>query len=1066
MLQTTFQRRAAARLCAAASVLALSAGAAHAQEAAQASGQSVENTAVEEVVVTGYRAALQSAISIKRNANVMVDAINAEDIADFPDANLAESLQRLPGVSIDRENGEGRTITVRGLGSDFTRVRLNGLEALSTAAATDSGTSPNRSRGFDFNTFASELFNSLKVQKTASAETDEGSLGATVDLQTGRPFDFKGRRLALSIQDSYYENGGNHVPRIAGLVSDRWNDTKIGDLGALFSLAYNSRKQTIDSYQRQAGQSDLLYRNATHTGATTTATGFATVAEGSSADALAQMNDLTVIPALATLNHAELQQERIGATAAFQWRPTPKTTVTTDLVYSRLWQDQTNYQLQTVGLNRNNTKTVTSGGKTYSTYNASTAPASVQRQILPYCTSQTGTAYRDAIDCGTDLYGSSLVSGTSYSYNPNNLEPYDYYYKYGYNGQTGTAGVLGAIQALVGRPATQVLEAHVNDANQADYLVMDNVDVRSAADESYYTTTFQQASFNVAHEFSDRFTLNATYGLSRSRTQNTGLLVEFNHMDADGVVYDERGGGSMPILNFGFNVADPTQWDTVKGFSALRHYERYVDNRYETAKVDLKYDIDDDLTWSGGVARRVYQFTTAQYQRLSTETLNPTLLEAGTTTAAMSKLVNWGAGLDVSSGTPTSFIVPDIDKFRSLFGFDCNCVNKWGDWRLSSKSNPGNAYSVTETDTSFYNQFDFRSGLFDRTLRGNVGVRYALTELESNGYSTSARALTATNKYHDLLPSLNLAYELKDNMLLRFGAAKVMARPQLANLSPGISSLSTSLPSSSLPSITLGNPELKPFRATNYDLSFEWYFAPGALFSAAIFTKEISSFPQNVTRSGPLSQLLDSDSLASVKDALTNTALLAYIAADGDWTIRQYVDAPGGRISGVEFSYQQNLTFLPAPFDKLGVQANYTHLESKLGYILNPDKADGIVEGPWLGASPDAVNFTVYYDADKWSARLSSAYRAAYYTTYPLASGTCAPGDCSSPYVNDFGGSNATFNLDGSATYTVNKFITLNVEALNLTNQKTERWAYDANHLVTNYGSTGRSMSVGFRLKY
>jgi iron complex outermembrane receptor protein len=107
---------------------------------------------VDEVVVTGYRAALQSALSLKRASNVMVDAINAEDIADFPDANLAESLQRLPGVSIDRDNGEGRTITVRGLGSDFTRVRLNGLEALSTAGSNDSGTSPNRSVGASIST--------------------------------------------------------------------------------------------------------------------------------------------------------------------------------------------------------------------------------------------------------------------------------------------------------------------------------------------------------------------------------------------------------------------------------------------------------------------------------------------------------------------------------------------------------------------------------------------------------------------------------------------------------------------------------------------------------------------------------------------------------------------------------------------------------------------------------------------------------------------------------------------------------------------------------------------------
>ncbi len=249
------------------------AGSAFAQDAAApAAAPAAEPETVEAVVVTGYRAALQSALNLKRSSNVMVDAINAEDIADFPDANLAESLQRLPGVSIDRDNGEGRTITVRGLGPDFTRVRLNGLEALSTAGANDSGTSGNRTRGFDFSVFASELFSSLRVQKTASAETDEGSLGATVDLITGRPLDYKGRRMALSVQDAYYAAGKHNNPRVAALYSDRW-DTKWGQFGALFSVAYNERNSTIDSYGRQAGQSDYAYRGSTFAGTTLTTNG-------------------------------------------------------------------------------------------------------------------------------------------------------------------------------------------------------------------------------------------------------------------------------------------------------------------------------------------------------------------------------------------------------------------------------------------------------------------------------------------------------------------------------------------------------------------------------------------------------------------------------------------------------------------------------------------------------------------------------------------------------------------------------------------------------------------------
>ena len=147
------------------------------------SGAQPQATGSGSIVVTGFRASLHSALNQKRRSNEEVDVINADDIAEFPDANLAESIQRLPGVSIDRDNGEGRSITVRGLSGDFNRTQIDGMEALSTAGANDSGSSANRSRSFDYNTFASELFNSIKIQKTQSAKTDEGSLGATISVR-------------------------------------------------------------------------------------------------------------------------------------------------------------------------------------------------------------------------------------------------------------------------------------------------------------------------------------------------------------------------------------------------------------------------------------------------------------------------------------------------------------------------------------------------------------------------------------------------------------------------------------------------------------------------------------------------------------------------------------------------------------------------------------------------------------------------------------------------------------------------------------------------------------------
>ena len=195
--------------------------------------------ALETVTVTGLRAALESALNVKRDDNGIVDVIKAEDIAKFPDANIAESLQRIPGVVIDRDAGEGRNITVRGLGQDFTRVRINGIEALATTGGTDSSGGTNRSRGFDFNVFASELFNSIVVRKSSQADVDEGSLGATVDLQTARPFDFPGFKAMATASGRYNDLSGSTDPRAAFLVSNTFMDRKVG---VLLSAAYSERK--------------------------------------------------------------------------------------------------------------------------------------------------------------------------------------------------------------------------------------------------------------------------------------------------------------------------------------------------------------------------------------------------------------------------------------------------------------------------------------------------------------------------------------------------------------------------------------------------------------------------------------------------------------------------------------------------------------------------------------------------------------------------------------------------------------------------------------------------------
>ncbi|MBL8268406.1 TonB-dependent receptor, partial [Steroidobacter sp.] len=307
---------------------------------AQEVGQSASSTAaVEEVIVTGYRESLEQSLDMKRATAGAVDAIFAEDIADFPDTNLAESVQRVPGVAIDRVGGEGRQISIRGLSPEFSRVRINGMEALTTTSATDAvGT--NRTRAFDFNVFASELFNQIAVRKTSSAEIDEGSLGATIDLFTARPLDFQGFKFVSSYQQGYNELSDKADPRAVALVSMS-NDSQT--FGALFSVAY-SRRQT----REEGTQSGGWERN------TNTATDrWNSVPAGVSAAEATRINNAVHarFPRYVNFEH---DQDRLGLTGSLQWKPGDHTTLSFDVLHSKLDAERTEPFLEAISFARGN----------------------------------------------------------------------------------------------------------------------------------------------------------------------------------------------------------------------------------------------------------------------------------------------------------------------------------------------------------------------------------------------------------------------------------------------------------------------------------------------------------------------------------------------------------------------------------------------------------------------------------------------------------------------------------------------------------------------------------------
>lgn len=333
-------------LIASASVLAASVFAhpALAQDAAPAADAQASANADGEnaIVVTGFRASLERSMDIKRDSSGVVDAVSAEDIGKFPDTNLAESLQRVPGVSIDRVNGEGSQVTVRGFGPQFNLVTVNGREMATSsigAVGGDESVDFNRatSRSFDFNNLASEGVSRLEVYKTGRAAIPSGGIGATINIVTQRPLDVAGDGLRGSVgAKALYDmsNDGFQVdPDLSGIVT--WTDAD-NMFGVSLFGAYQKRKSAAAS----ATSNDwniAPYSSFPGRGPGTVVTG-----------APSDPSTLVAVPNDSRYHYSQSERERINGSATVEFRPTDTLTFTADALYARnrmheARTDQTNW---------------------------------------------------------------------------------------------------------------------------------------------------------------------------------------------------------------------------------------------------------------------------------------------------------------------------------------------------------------------------------------------------------------------------------------------------------------------------------------------------------------------------------------------------------------------------------------------------------------------------------------------------------------------------------------------------------------------------------------------------
>ncbi len=281
----------------------------------------------DDIVVTGIRASLREAVDIKRDGQGVVDAISAEDIGKFPDTNLAESLQRITGVSIDRSNGEGSTVTVRGFGPEFNLVTLNGRQ-MPTATLGDGASAP-ASRSFDFANLASEGIAAVEVYKTGRAAVPSGGMGSTINIRTPRPLDKVGTRGSVAVKGvlDTSRNGKDPItPEVSGVISSTFADDKIG---ILLSGVYQKRKASVNSASVGFRDGFLGSENNWGTLAQPGTPGSQNVANRPDA------TDVYEIPQSAAYDLIDIKRERINGQLVLQAKPTDSVTATLDFTYSR-----------------------------------------------------------------------------------------------------------------------------------------------------------------------------------------------------------------------------------------------------------------------------------------------------------------------------------------------------------------------------------------------------------------------------------------------------------------------------------------------------------------------------------------------------------------------------------------------------------------------------------------------------------------------------------------------------------------------------------------------------------
>lgn len=763
------------------------AGNAQTQGGAATGQTAADQAAPGDVVVTGIRASLASALATKRMAGNVVDSITAEEAGKFPENNLAESLQRIAGVSVVRNYGLGQQVSVRGLGPDFTNVLLNGrsLPSDTGAFAPDGG---GRGRSFNFDVLPSEMISRLDVNKTSLPQLTEGGIGSTINIVTPHPLDGNKSYASLTAQGNYVSKVHKVTPTVSGIASYQNKDKTFG---IAVSGSYTDLLASED-YTR-IGQWDTNPFN---------------VITGTAANPVVSQQSFKG-PRQISYGLVRGGTKRYFGSGSVQWKPTDTLLLTADGFYSELHQKISDSILNPIFGNTVVNPTISSNGVLVSgTYpgqaflNSPAVAAAlgaardaagnplnvVQPQTLSVVRARDRIA--KSYDIGFNVKWNPTehftVEGDASFAKSTGNKPDDPYILVGNYSQNNLGYNLQK-----GSPAVTDNDAVLTDPSQA----------RIASFQNYGQSVddiINEGRFLARYTFDNSPLSNIEVG-GDYQDHNKGLKDFSNPADSYNTVTFPFPTALYQPVGFGHNFMNGEASAPSGSFigynpSALAAYlsqaaQLNARGNYSSTYLPTR-DAAGNVTCTGNCAL---------------------------TTADLTK-----------PGGPFALVNNPGGSFATREKVAAGYVN--ATWRQNSLS--GNiGVRVVHVDT-------LSTGFGQTVLGFNAGPSGSYTFTYSPGANLSGKA-----SYTSVLPSTNIRLDLTDKFTLRFAAARTLTRADLNDLRFG-DSWSGSVGDLSL---SRGNPGLKPQFGNNYDLSAEWYISRINYVSAAIFRKDLSGLFQAVT---------------------------------------------------------------------------------------------------------------------------------------------------------------------------------------------------------------------------